>query len=168
MAIEIERKFLLRHDGWRTLATRQIRISQAYLTTSAALSAGHERCSVRVRIFGESANLNIKSRELGARRQEFEYPIPLSDAESLMELASEGRIEKIRHIVPVAGFIWEIDEFFGDNQGLLVAEIELSRVDELFERPDWLGDEVTQYTRYYNSSLASQPYCNWHDEDKAC
>lgn len=168
MAIEIERKFLLADDGWRAQAHHVQRIAQAYLNDGAALAAGRERCSVRVRICGEAANLNIKSRELGASRQEFEYPIPLADAEALMALACDGRIDKVRHLVQVGAHLWEIDEFRGDNAGLVVAEIELLRVDEPFDRPDWLGREVTHERRYYNLALAARPFAHWTAEEKAC
>jgi adenylate cyclase len=168
MAIEIERKFLLRNESWRALASAQKRIAQAYLNDAASLVAGRENCSVRVRIMGETANLNIKSRELGALRQEFEYAIPLADAEALMALACNGAIDKIRHLLPIGPHVWEIDEFFGDNQGLIVAEIELTAVDEVFERPDWLGEEVTHLPRYYNLALARHPYAAWSEQEKQC
>ena len=161
MAIEIERKFLLRGDAWRAMAHDRLRIAQAYLNSAEALSTGLERCSVRVRISGASANLNIKSRELGPCRQEFEYPIPLADAESLLALACEGRIDKIRHLVQVGAHLWEIDEFAGDNAGLIVAEVELRYAGEPFERPDWVGEDVSHDHRYYNSQLARHPYNTW-------
>lgn len=168
MAIEIERKFRVIGDAWRDLAHQRLRIAQAYLNDSAAVSSGREQCSVRVRISGESANLNIKSRQAGARRLEFEYPIPLSDAEQLMGLACEGRIEKIRHLVRIGPHLWEIDEFAGDNAGLVVAEIELEDENEHFERPDWLGVEVTHSLRYYNMALATRPFMHWTTEEKSC
>lgn len=168
MAIEIERKFLVRTDAWRDRAHHRLRIAQAYLNHSEALSTGREHCSVRVRITGESANLNIKSRESGARRQEFEYPIPLADAESLMQLACEGRIEKVRHLLQVGAHLWEIDEFAGDNAGLVVAEIELRDETEHFDRPDWLGAEVTDCLRFYNMALAARPFKLWTAEEKSC
>ena len=161
MAIEIERKFLLADDGWRAQAHHVQPIAQAYLNDGAALAAGRERCSVRVRICGEAANLNIKSRELGASRQEFEYPIPLADAEALMALACDDRIDKVRHLVQVGAHLWEIDEFRGDNAGLVVAEIELPSEDTVFDRPDWIGQEVSGDKRYYNSSLIRFPYSQW-------
>jgi adenylate cyclase len=168
MAIEIERKFRVIGDVWRELAHDRLRIAQAYLNDSVALSAGREHCSVRVRISGESANINIKSREAGARRQEFEYPIPLADADALMALACEGRIEKVRHLVKVGAHLWEIDEFAGDNAGLVVAEIELQDENESFELPEWLGVEVTHSLRYYNMALASRPFIHWTAEEKPC
>jgi adenylate cyclase len=168
MAIEIERKFRVISEAWRGQAHHRLRIAQAYLNDSEALASGREQCSVRIRITGESANLNIKSREAGARRQEFEYPIPLADAESLMRLACEGRIEKVRHLVQVGAHLWEIDEFAGDNAGLVVAEIELQDENESFELPDWLGVEVTHSLRYYNMALASRPFIHWTAKEKSC
>mgnify|MGYP001764790834 CR=1 FL=1 len=168
MAIEIERKFLLVSESWRAQVHDRQRIVQAYLNDPDAVNKGHGRCSVRVRIAGSNANLNIKSRETGARRQEFEYPIPLSDAESLMTLSCGPVIEKIRHYVNHGGHCWEIDEFSGDNAGLVVAEIELDAVDEVFEKPDWLGCEVTEFPRYYNLALSSKPFSTWSAEEKAC
>lgn len=168
MAIEIERKFLLVSGSWKAHVHRSQRIAQAYLNDYAAVADGHEQCSVRVRIAGLDANLNIKSRETGARRQEFEYPIPVSDAESLMALSCGPAIDKTRHYVNFGAHCWEIDEFGGDNAGLVVAEIELDAVDEAFEKPDWLGREVTEFPRYYNLALSSKPYNAWSAEEKSC
>ena len=168
MAIEIERKFLLKNNDWRALVHRQIRIVQAYLNDTKAIEEHREHCSVRVRIFGQDANLNIKSRELGAKRQEFEYSIPLADAESLMALSCKGMIDKTRHLVQHGAHLWEIDEFVGDNSGLIVAEIELSDENEQFALPEWIGIEVTQQLRYYNMALSSRPYSDWLPEEKLC
>lgn len=168
MAIEIERKYLLKSDAWRAEATSQKRMAQAYLNDADALLKGREHCSVRIRIAGDSAHLNIKSRELGPKRQEFEYAIPLSDAESLMTLATQGKVDKIRHYVPRDGVLWEIDEFLGENTGLVIAEIELTDVSQDFVRPEWLGKEVTELGRYYNMALAGRPYSQWNEEETAC
>lgn len=168
MAIEIERKFLLVSDTWRRLVKRQQCMSQGYLNDAQAVKAGRENCSVRIRIAGAVAYLNIKSRELGARRQEFEYPIPVADAEAMMELACGGIIEKVRHYVEYDSHLWEIDEFKGVNAGLVVAEIELKAVDEAFLKPEWLGEEVTSLPRYYNLALSSNPFSSWSDEEKSC
>lgn len=168
MAIEIERKFLLADDGWRAAVHASQRIAQAYLNDTDALASGREHCSVRVRISGLSANINIKSRELGASRQEFEYPIPLQDAEQLMALGCQGLIDKTRHLASIGGHLWEIDEFAGENYGLVVAEIELDHEQESFERPAWLGPEVTDQLRYYNMQLSARPYSRWTDEEKKC
>lgn len=165
MAIEIERKFLLASGVWRTSARVSTRMLQAYLAGSGEAPG---RCSVRVRIAGDAANLNIKSRELGAMRSEFEYPIPLADAESLMALAQGAVVDKTRHCLRHGGHRWEIDEFHGDNAGLLVAEIELDAVDAPFDRPDWLGREVTDLPRYYNLALSMRPFSRWSEEEKSC
>ena len=166
MGIEIERKFLLRHDGWRAQVARSRAMAQGYLNDAEALRTGRERCSVRVRVAGEQAWLNIKSREIGPARQEFEYPLPLADAEALLALCVEGRVEKIRHEVELGAHVFEIDEFLGDNAGLVVAEIELDAVDAAFERPDWLGLEVTDQPRYYNLNLGQRPFCRWTSEEQ--
>ena len=168
MAIEIERKFLLSNNSWRALVHQSTRIAQAYLNDSQALADGREHCSMRVRVFNQSANLNIKSRELGAKRQEFEYPIPLQDAEQLMLLSSQTIIDKTRNLVFFGHHLWEIDEFAADNTGLIVAEIELQDEHENFERPDWIGQEVTDQLRYYNMQLSAKPYTLWTDEEKQC
>jgi adenylate cyclase len=117
--------------------------------------------SVRVRIQGEEAFLNMKSRELGTTRQEFDYPIPVADARALLRLAVGGTIEKVRHYVDVDGHTFEVDEFHGDNAGLVVAELELDDADAAYPRPAWLGAEVTDDARYYNLALASRPYGSW-------
>jgi adenylate cyclase len=166
MGIEIERKFLVVGDAWRSAAHEASRMAQAYLNDAQALAAGRERCSVRVRIAGEQAFLNIKSREIGPRRQEFEYPLPPGDAQSLLALCSGGLIDKVRHYVNHEGHLWEVDEFLGDNLGLLVAEIELQSVDEPFALPAWAGKEVTEQSRYYNLALAEHPYGSWTDLEK--
>jgi len=153
MALEIERKFLLLNDDWRAQVQRELPMSQAYL--------GGEQCSVRVRISGEFAWLNIKNAVAGPSRLEFEYEIPHDDAVQLMRLAIEPGIEKVRHIVEYGGYVWEIDEFAGRNTGLIVAEIELPSVDAIFAKPDWVGTEVTEERRYYNSALAKHPFDRW-------
>ncbi len=155
MGIEIEKKFLLRNDGWRQDADAGTSFRQGYL-------AGSEKSSVRVRIEGDKANINIKSATLGVRRQEFEYPIPLEDAQILLEtLCQKPLIEKTRYHVTYTGHVWEIDVFDGDNTGLVVAEIELADEDEVFARPDWLGEEVSEDPRYYNVCLVKHPFCDW-------
>lgn len=161
MPIEIERKFLVTSDAWRTQATRVVDMAQAYLNDLATLDAGAMNVSVRVRIQGEAAYLNMKSRELGTTRQEFDYPIPVEDARALLALSVGGRIEKRRHYVEVGGRTFEVDEFLGGNAGLVVAELELEDADAAFERPAWLGEEVTDQAKYYNLALASRPYSAW-------
>ncbi len=167
MAIEIERKFLVLDDAWRAQASRVIVMAQGYINDHAAMDSGAQRASVRVRLEGDDARLNLKSRELGHTRQEFEYPIPVDDARALLALCVGGRIDKHRHLVEHTGHVWEVDEFFGDNAGLVVAEIELGSGDEWFERPAWLGTEVTDSSRYYNLVLASRPYSQWSEAEKA-
>jgi adenylate cyclase len=153
MGVEIERKFLPRDASWRDAAGAGTRYVQGYL--------GGDKCSVRVRREGDDARLNIKSLTLGTTRQEFEYAIPVADAEALLASFCAQRVEKIRYFVDYAGKRWEIDEFLGDNAGLVVAEIELEREDEPFARPPWLGDEVTHDPRYYNMNLVKHPYRDW-------
>lgn len=167
MGIEIERKFKVIGDSWRTQSHRAVRMAQGYLNDLGAVQSGRQRASVRVRIAGAEAFLNLKSRELGHTRQEFDYPIPVADAEALLALCVGGRIDKIRHYVELGGLTFEIDEFFADNAGLIVAELELDHADQPYERPDWLGEEVTDAPRYYNLALAERPYSNWTDEEKA-
>ncbi|QDI04214.1 MULTISPECIES: CYTH domain-containing protein [Xanthomonas translucens group] len=161
MAIEIERKFLVTGDGWRATAQRVIPMAQGYINDQAAMDSGAQKASVRVRLQGEAAFLNLKSRALGHTRQEFEYPLPLDDARALLALCVGGLIDKRRHLVQHQGHLWEVDEFLGDNAGLVVAEIELDSADEAFAKPDWIGAEVTEDARYYNLALASHPFCRW-------
>ena len=161
MAIEIERKFLVTGDGWRAAAHRVIPMAQGYINDQAAMDSGAQKASVRVRVQGEEAFLNLKSRELGHTRQEFEYPLPLDDARALLALCVGGLIDKRRHLVQHQGHLWEVDEFLGDNAGLVVAEIELQSADEAFAKPDWIGAEVTDDARYYNLALASHPFSQW-------
>ena len=155
MATEIERKFLLSSDAWKNKVTETIHMQQAYMLGSA-------KASVRIRISGEYANLNIKSATLGITRKEYEIALPLDDAhEMLNNLCERPFIEKTRHIVPIGTHRWEIDQFHGDNEGLLVAEIELSDENESFEKPAWLGKEVSDDSRYYNVRLTQNPYNTW-------
>jgi adenylate cyclase len=161
MPLEIERKFLVEGDAWRALVRRRELYRQGYL-------AGSERCSVRVRIGGEQAWLGLKGQVQGATRLEYEYPIPLREANEILDaLCWQGRVEKWRHWVPHAGHEWEVDEFLGDNVGLVVAELELRQECEAFVRPEWLGAEVTEDVRYFNSSLARQPWCEWPESARA-
>lgn len=171
MPIEIERKFLVTGDAWRAAARKVVPMAQGYLNDLAAMDAdsrgsGAMKTSVRVRIAGDEAFLNLKSRELGHTRQEFDYPIPVDDARALLELCVGGLVDKRRHYVDFEGHLWEVDEFLGDNVGLVVAEIELDAADEVFARPDWLGAEVTDEARYYNLALASRPYSQWTDAER--
>ena len=163
MGLEIERKFLVTGPAWRQAAHSVIPMAQGYLNDLATVDSGAMRASVRVRIQSEAAFLNLKSRELGHTRQEFDYAIPVADARALLALSVGGVIDKRRHLVAHAGHTWEVDEFLGENAGLVVAEIELGSEDEAFDKPDWIGQEVTGDPRYYNSSLIRLPYSKWKD-----
>jgi adenylate cyclase len=155
MGFEIERKFLVRAEHWRGSVTTHARIRQAYLSFG-------KRSSTRVRIKDDGdATLTIKSRGAEIRRLELEYRIPVLEAEALMALRHSGLIEKTRHIVPWRGHTWEVDVFAGENSGLVVAEIELRDEHEPFERPPWLGVEITGQSQYYNGALAERPFCRW-------
>ena len=166
MGIEIERKFLVIGDGWRAAAHAVLPIAQGYINDLRAMDRGEQKASVRVRIQGDAAFLNLKSRELGHTRQEFEYPIPVMDARALLALCVGGVIDKRRHLVRHGGHLWEVDEFLGDNAGLVVAEIELGSADESFDLPGWAGREVTDAARYYNLALASHPYAHWNAAER--
>lgn len=155
MGKEIERKFLVNGDGWRGLAKGQF-YRQGYLSSA-------KNRIVRVRAIGDAkAYLTIKGETTGAARDEFEYEIPRADADYMLnELAEKPLIEKTRFKIPFGDFIWEIDEFAGDNAGLLLAEIELRSEGQSFPKPAWVGREVTGDPRYFNSSLIKNPYKNW-------
>lgn len=158
MATEIEKKFLVRNDDWKTGNPVGIDMCQGYL-------AGSAKSSVRVRIEGDSANLNIKSATLGVRRLEYEYAIPVTEAREMLEKLAEGPlIQKTRYHVHVHDHLWDVDVFHGDNQGLVVAEIELQDEQEKFVLPSWAGAEVSGDTRYYNVSLSKTPYKHWKQE----
>ncbi|HEY8011975.1 MAG TPA: CYTH domain-containing protein [Rudaea sp.] len=168
MGIEIERKFLVAGDAWRAQALRSQRMLQGYLIDADIVQAqAGTRCSLRVRIGGEQAWLNIKSANLGIARQEYEYAIPVADAERMLRDFCNGAIEKVRHYVPYAGLTYEVDEFFGENAGLVVAELELDAVDQVFAKPDWLGREVSDRLRYYNLHLLQHPYSRWDERERA-
>jgi len=158
MAQEIERKFLVVGDGWRSPIRRDIR--QGYL------SIDPER-TVRVRIDGDRGYLTVKGKGSAMARPEYEFEIPLDDAAAMIDtLALPGVVSKMRHEVRVDDFLFEIDEFRGDNEGLVLAEVELDHEDETFPRPAWLGEEVTGDPRYYNSNLTSNPYRNWRPRER--
>ena len=158
MAIEIERKFLLADDGWRSIADNGTRLVQGYLL-------GAKQASVRVRIEGKQAFLNIKSATIGTRRQEYEYAIPMQEAEEMLtSLCEKPLIDKIRYNVYHQGQHWEIDVFSGDNTGLLVAEIELEDEQQAVILPRWIGEEVSHDPRYYNVNLVKHPYSIWQNK----
>lgn len=157
MAVEIERKFLVQ-EGWQPQKTG-VRIAQGYLCSVP------ER-TVRVRIKGEKGYLTVKGRNEGIRRAEFEYEIPLGDAEAMMKLCEKPPVEKTRYLEEYEGHTWEVDIFAGANEGLRVAEIELPAEDTVFAKPAWAGAEVSGDERYYNSSLSIRPYQQWAADKK--
>ena len=155
MATEIERKYLVASDGWRAHAHGKIRYRQGYL-------ANTENCSVRVRVGGDAAHVNVKGATVGPSRLEFEYSVPLEDAEVMLrELCLRPIIVKTRYLVRHLDQDWEVDVFEGDNAGLVVAEIELEDEAQTVTLPDWAGQEVTHDARYYNSNLAVVPFSQW-------
>lgn len=156
MALEVERKFLVIGDEWRKAEGTVQR--QGYLSTQP------ER-TVRVRIEGDKATLTIKGLTRGATRSEYEYDIPTEDAAELLRLCEPPLIEKVRRRLEHDGLIWEVDEFLGDNQGLVVAEIELDREDREFTKPPWVGEEVTHDPRFYSANLVENPFTKWQDSD---
>lgn len=154
MGQEIERKFLVKGEAWRSLAD-PVAFRQGYLCRA------KER-TVRVRTEGERAVLTIKGQNVGARRPEFEYEIPLAEAKALLdELCERPLIEKTRRKIPFQGLVWEVDEFAGDNAGLVVAEVELGDEGQEVPLPDWIGEEVTGDPKYYNANLVAHPYRDW-------
>ncbi len=154
MGIEIERKFLVVGDDWRQAPA--VPYAQGYLNRD-------KQRTVRVRVVQDKAWLTVKGASHGATRAEFEYAIPVADAEELLALCDGPLVRKLRRVVEHAGATWEIDEFQGDNAGLVVAEIELASEDEAFEAPPWLGAEVTHDARYFNSNLAAAPFSTWKE-----
>jgi len=156
VGVEIERKFLLAGDGWRDLG-EPVLLRQGYLSSDPARV-------VRVRIEGERAFLTIKGKSQGATRGEWEYPIPVGEAAELLDaLCPAPLVEKVRRRIQFGAHTWEVDEFLGANAGLVVAEIELASEDEAFDKPDWIGLEVTHDGRYFNSNLIRHPYSDWKD-----
>lgn len=154
MAQEIERKFRVANDDWRAMATSSSSLKQGYLSSSA-------EATVRVRLEDNLGTLTIKSKTKGITRNEFEYAIPAQEAKELLLLCRGPLIEKIRYRILQENHTWEIDVFEGDNDGLIIAEIELTSEDDYFAKPQWLGEEVSGDSRYYNSNLATHPYVNW-------
>ncbi|MCX7102109.1 MAG: CYTH domain-containing protein [Methylobacter sp.] len=157
MAIEIEHKFLIANEDWRKNVSHSVKYRQGYLSSQAT-------SSIRVRTSNDQAWLNIKSATIGTHRHEYEYEIPLIDANEILNtLCKKPLIEKTRHFITDNTHLWEIDVFEGENQGLIVAEIELEITGEDFSKPSWLGKEVTDDLRYYNNNLALHPYSKWRE-----
>jgi len=154
MAVEIERKFLVKNEDWRTLAIGTV-YRQGYILS------GIDR-TVRVRLAGDRGYLTVKSVTSGISRSEFEYEIPVADASELLDtLCDRPLIEKTRYKIPYDDLIWEVDEFMGENQGLIVAEVELTHPDRAVAIPDWIGREVSGDPRYFNSNLVNLPFSKW-------
>lgn len=161
MATEVEHKFLVVNDAWREQVSRSKSFRQGYLSND-------KHASVRVRIANDKATLNIKGMTIGVSRLEYEYAIPLDEAAELLEqLCAKPLIEKTRHYVEFGGKTWEVDEFHGDNAGLVVAEVELNHVGEQFDVPAWAGQDVSHLERYYNVMLSQRSYAQWSAAEKA-
>jgi CYTH domain-containing protein len=157
MPTEIERKFLVKSEEWRTLGTGTI-YRQGYIATK-------KGTTVRVRLAGNQGYITIKGTSKGISRAEYEYPIPTEDAQEMLDnLCEPPLIEKTRYKIEIAGLIWEVDEFAGKNQGLIVAEVELTDANQTIEMPDWIGQEVSDDARYYNANLAQHPYSEWSNK----
>lgn len=160
MGTEIERKFLVSDASWRAHIRRSQPMAQGYLAASPGTT-------VRVRVAGDAAFLTLKGPVRDLARAEFEYAIPVDEAHEMLALFCQGhRLEKVRHEVEVGDHLWEIDEFSGENRGLIVAEVELASADERFERPSWLGAEVSGMPRYYNSQLVVRPFARWSEAEQ--
>ncbi len=158
MGTEIERKFLVKSDAWRSLGVGKP-YRQGYVFKSTGVT-------VRVRIAGTQGYLTLKGKAENYARPEFEYEIPVNDAQEMLELWCHPRIvEKIRYRIPCGDLVWEVDEFQGFNQGLILAEVELSAANQVIDLPDWVGQEVSEQDRYYNSSLALHPYSLWATDE---
>jgi len=159
MGVEIERKFLVVGDSWRGQVIEQTHIVQGYLASTDTLT-------LRVRIRGERAYLTLKGTSTNISRSEFEYEIPVADAQVMLDQLSQGPvIDKVRHLVLVEGHTWEVDVFAADNAGLVMAEVELTSEDEAFVKPAWAGPEVSDDARYYNVNLARVPFSEWRASD---
>ncbi|MGF1479768.1 MAG: CYTH domain-containing protein [Cyanophyceae cyanobacterium] len=158
MATEIERKFLVKGDGWRSLAVG-VPYRQGYLST-------HRGKTVRVRVVGDRGILTIKGPTVGSTRSEFEYEIPIADALELLEMCDRPLIEKTRYKIPFGKLIWEIDEFAGENQGLILAEVELTHEEQVIDLPEWIAREVSD-PKYFNANLVKHPYREWGSAEGA-
>ncbi|MCE3225996.1 MAG: hypothetical protein K0S32_547 [Bacteroidetes bacterium] len=155
MAIEIERKFLIDHSKWKALPKPQGKLyRQGYISTD-------PNKTVRVRVAGNQAYLTIKGISEGASRKEFEYEIPLADAKELLDNFTESELSKTRYKIEFSGKMWEVDVFHGENNGLILAEIELQSETETFDVPDWITEDVTSEDKYFNSNLSKHPFKSW-------
>ena len=162
MPVETERKFLIADPSWKNGVRRSVHFRQGYFPL-----APDSRTTIRVRLADQTAWLTIKGPASGCSRMEYEYEIPQQDADELLSGPAAARsLEKIRHYIPAGPYVWEIDEFLGRNRGLVVAEIELPAEDAVFERPAWLGKEVTDLPRFRNSSLTLHPWTEWSELEK--
>ena len=154
MATEIERKFLVKNDRWRELATGTV-YRQGYISTQKGIT-------VRVRLVGNEGYLTIKSLTQGVSRVEYEYAIPAEDAQEMLDkLCDRPLIEKTRYKIELGSLVWEVDEFAGENQGLIIAEVELTDENQIIDLPDWMGEEVSDDPRYYNANLVQHPFSQW-------
>jgi len=155
MGIEIERKFLVDHNQWRQLSKPEgVHYRQGYLATDA-------KTTTRIRVKDKQGFITIKGLSKGISRSEYEYPIPVDDAIEMLDTLAESEVEKIRYNIHFEGHLWEVDEFLGDNAGLIMAEIELKDEAETFAKPNWITQEVSDDDRYYNSNLSQNPFKNW-------
>lgn len=155
MPKEIERKFLIEPEAWKQFNKPEGKhYRQGYIT-------GADDVTIRVRIAESKGYLTLKSKTVGISRDEFEYEIPYEEATDMMNSFTQVGTEKIRYKIPVGNLVWEVDEFLGANAGLLVAEIELQNEDQVLDKPSWVGDEVSDDYRYFNSNLATHPFCTW-------
>ncbi|MBD2079628.1 CYTH domain-containing protein [Leptolyngbya sp. FACHB-17] len=153
MGVEIERKFLVKGDQWRDLAPGEL-YRQGYIPTVES--------TVRIRAVNDRGFITIKGMSQGISRAEFEYEIPVSDAAQMLDtLCKAPLIEKYRHKIELNGLIWEVDEFLGENHGLIIAEVELRNADQAIDLPDWIGEDVSHDPRYYNSNLTKHPFTTW-------
>ncbi|MBI9088701.1 MAG: CYTH domain-containing protein [Desulfobacterium sp.] len=157
MGIEIERKFLLKNDAWKKSDAKPLVLKQGYIKNS-------KESVVRIRTSGSTGFITVKGRTRNAKRLEYEYEIPVKDAEEMLDkLCDKPLVEKKRYTIDHGGFQWSVDQFLGANLGLVVAEIELETEEQAFEPPSWIGKEVTEDPRYFNSNLIASPYSNWKE-----
>ncbi|NJM66605.1 MAG: CYTH domain-containing protein [Acaryochloris sp. RU_4_1] len=163
MGIEIERKFLVKGEGWRWSTTDRRSSYPQGTSLIQGYLASHEQATVRVRIAGDLAYLTVKGKVENLARPEFEYAIPVADAQGILQLCGSLIVAKTRYKIPFKDLIWEVDEFVGANQGLVLAEVELQFPDQPVSLPGWIGTEVSEDSRYFNSYLARHPYSTWSD-----